>query len=422
VNVAARGPRPWFRRATAGPPETSPSLHAAAVARAKIVAVALVLALVAGGSLLWYRAHFGRVLTYTTVPISRGTVAPYVIASGTVNPVTTIQVGTYVSGVIQELSCDFNTLVHKDQLCAKIDPRPYEMLVAEDAAALATSRAQLAKDQANLDFATSVLYRDKELLKNGFISQETFDTADSAFRQARSQIALDQAAIKQREAELNAAKVNLGYTDIVSPVDGTVVSRNVTQGQTVAASFQTPTLFVIATDLTKMEVDTNVSESDIGAVRLGSEASFTVEAYPGRTFQGRVVQVRQSPQSVQNVVTYDVVSEAPNPDLLLKPGMTAAVRIVSARHDDVLRVPTQALRYSPAARSAERPAESRVWVLRNGKPIEVPVTIGLTDDSNAEVTAGEVDVGDPIILSEHVAQSSRPASLPSQSVPRAPRL
>jgi HlyD family secretion protein len=339
-----------------------------------------------------------------------------------VNPVTTIQVGTYVSGVIQELSCDFNTLVHKDQLCAKIDPRPYEMLVAEDAAALATSRAQLAKDQANLDFATSVLERDKELLKNGFISQEMFDTADSAFRQARSQIALDQAAIKQREAELNAAKVNLGYTNIVSPVDGTVVSRNVTQGQTVAASFQTPTLFVIATDLTKMEVDTNVSESDIGAVRLGSEASFTVEAYPGRTFQGRVVQVRQSPQSVQNVVTYDVVSEAPNSDLLLKPGMTAAVRIVSARHDDVLRVPTQALRYSPASRAAERPAESRVWVLRDGKPVEVPVTIGLTDDSNAEITAGAVDVGDAVILSEHVAQTSRPASLPAQSMPRAPRL
>ncbi|HUO67429.1 MAG TPA: efflux RND transporter periplasmic adaptor subunit [Gammaproteobacteria bacterium] len=384
--------------------------------------VALALALLAGGGLLWYRAHFNRPLTYTTAPVSRGAVAPYVIASGTVNPVTTVQVGTYVSGVIQELYCDFNTLVRKDQLCAKIDPRPYEMLVDEDAAALATSRAQLSKDQANLDFATSVLERDKELLKSGFISQETFDTADSAFRQARSQIALDQAAIKQREAELNAAKVNLGYTNIVSPVDGTVVSRNVTQGQTVAASFQTPTLFVIATDLTKMEVDTNVSESDIGSVRLGSEASFTVEAYPGRTFQGRVVQVRQSPQSVQNVVTYDVVSEAPNPDLLLKPGMTAAVRIVSVRHDNALRVPTQALRYSPASRSLERPTEPRVWVLRDGNPVEVPVTIGLTDDSNAEITAGAVDIGDPVILSEHVAQTSRPASLPSQSIPRAPRL
>jgi len=296
------------------------------------------------------------------------------------------------------------------------------MLVEEDAAALATSRAQLSKDQANLDFATSVLERDKELLKNGFISQETFDTADSAFRQARAQIALDQAAIKQREAELDAAKVNLGYTDIVSPVDGTVVSRNVTQGQTVAASFQTPTLFVIATDLTKMQVDTNVSESDIGAVRMGGEASFTVEAYPGRTFQGRVVQVRQSPQSVQNVVTYDVVSEAPNPDLLLKPGMTAAVRIVSERHDDALRVPAQALRYSPASSAREHETGPRVWVLRHGKPDAVPVTVGLSDDSNVEITAGAVDVGDPVVVAEHVEQSNRSTSSPGQSIPRAPRL
>ena len=423
MNVAEKGAQPWFRPASGHPPETSASLHATAIMRAKMVAVALALALVAGGGLLWYRAHFSRPLSYTTVAVSRGTVAPYVIASGTVNPVTTVQVGTYVSGVIRELFCDFNTLVHKDQLCAKIDPRPYEMIVDEDAAALATSRAQLAKDQANLDFATSVVARDRELMKNGFISQETFDTADSAFRQARSQIALDQAAIKQREAELNAAKVNLGYTDIVSPVDGTVVSRNVTQGQTVAASFQTPTLFVIATDLTKMQVDTNVNESDIGAVRLGSEASFTVEAYPGQTFQGRVVQIRQSPQSVQNVVTYDVVSEAPNPDLLLKPGMTAAVRILSARHDDALRVPAQALRYSPAGRSPERATESDVWVLRDGKPVAVPVTIGLVDDNNAEITAGAIDVGDQAIVSEHVAQTSRPSSsLPAQSIPRAPRL
>jgi HlyD family secretion protein len=387
-----------------------------------MVAATLALLLLAGAAVLWYRAHFGQSLTYTTAPVGRGTVAPYVIASGTVNPVTTVQVGTYVSGVIRELLCDFNTLVHKDQLCAKIDPRPYQMIVEQDEAALATSRAQLAKDQANLDFATSVLERDKELLKNGFISQETFDTADSAFRQARSQIALDQAAIKQREAELKAAKINLGYTDIVSPVDGTVVSRNVTQGQTVAASFQTPTLFVIATDLTKMQVDTNVSESDIGAVRLGSEASFTVEAYPGRTFKGRVVQVRQSPQSVQNVVTYDVVSEAPNPDLLLKPGMTAAVRIVSERHDDVLRVPAQALRYSPASRSRERETEPHVWVLRDGKPVAVPVTVGLSDDSNVEITAGAIDVGDPVVVSEHVEQTTRPASLPGQSIPRGPRL
>jgi HlyD family secretion protein len=395
------------------------SLRRSLLGHPKTVGAALLL-LAAGAAVLWYRVQFSQRLTYSTAPVSRGTVAPYVIASGTVNPVTTVQVGTYVSGVIRELYCDFNTLVHKDQLCAKIDPRPYQMIVDQDDAALATTRAQLAKDKANLDLVTSVLERNKKLLENGFISRETFDTADSTFRQARSQIALDEAAIQQREAELNAAKVNLGYTDIVSPVDGTVVSRNVTQGQTVAASFQTPTLFVIAADLTKMEVDTNVSESDIGAVRLGSEASFTVEAYQGRTFHGSVVQVRQSPQSVQNVVTYDVVSEAANPELLLKPGMTAAVRIVSERRDDVLRVPAQALRYSPAGQAREQGAH--VWILRDGEPVSVPVTVGLSDDTNVEITAGAIGVGDPLIVSEHAEQSGQPTTSPGQSIPRAPRL
>ena len=399
--------------------ELALSLRRSVLGHPKILGAALLL-LAAGAAMLWYRVQFSQRLTYSTAPASRGTVAPYVIASGTVNPVTTVQVGTYVSGVIRDLYCDFNTLVHKDQLCAKIDPRPYQMIVDQDDAALATTRAQLAKDKANLDFVASVLKRDQELLKNGYISQESFDTADSAFRQARSQIALDEAAIQQREAELNAAKVNLGYTDIVSPVEGTVVSRNVTQGQTVAASFQTPTLFVIAADLTKMEVDTNVSESDIGAVRLGSEASFTVEAYPGRTFHGSVVQVRQSPQSVQNVVTYDVVSEAPNPELLLKPGMTAAVRIVSERRDDVLRVPAQALRYSPTGQPREQGAH--VWILRDGEPVSVPVTVGLSDDTNVEITAGAIEVDDPLIVSEHAEQSGQTRTSPGQSIPRAPRL
>jgi HlyD family secretion protein len=417
MSVAAESSLPRFTRFAA-----PTALWRAILGRPKTAAA--ILLLLGAAALLWHRAHLSGRVAYTTAPVSRGTVAPYVIASGTVNPVTTIQVGTYVSGIIRELFCDFNTLVHKDQLCAKIDPRPYQMVVDQDEAALATTRAQLAKDHANLDFATSVLERDKELLKSGYISQETFDTADSAFRQARSQIALDEAAIKQREAELNAAKVNLGYTDIVSPVDGTVVSRNVTQGQTVAASFQTPTLFVIATDLTKMQVDTNVSESDIGSVRAGNEASFTVEAYRGRTFRGSVVQVRQSPQSVQNVVTYDVVSEAPNPELLLKPGMTAAVRIVSEHHDDVLRVPAQALRYSPAGAVRERGAQdaaARVWIARDGGPVAVPVTVGLSDDSNVEIAAGALEAGDRVILSEHAEQAGRAAAVPGQSLPRAPR-
>ena len=214
----------------------------------------------------------------------------------------------------------------------------------------------------------------------------SLDNAKSLLDQASAQVGVDVATIAQHEAQLATAQVNLDYTNIVSPVDGTVVSRNVTMGQTVAASFQTPTLFLIATDLTKMQVDTNVSESDIGGIKEGNKALFTVDAFPKRTFEGAVTQVRQSPQTVQNVVTYDVVVSVDNTDLALKPGMTAATRIVIDQRTDVLRVPSQALRYAPAARQPARQQRSRtapatqgrVWVLRDGKPVRVPVTTAST--------------------------------------------
>lgn len=387
---------------------------------------ACVLALLGAGGIIWSHFHKAGRVSYVTAAVTRGTVAPHVTASGTVNPVVTIQVGTYVSGVIQELLCDFNTRVRKNQLCARIDPRPYQTIVDQDEANLGTARAQLAKDLANLQFTQLIYDRDRGLLGRGIISQETLDTANNANRQARSQVALDQASIRQREAELSAAKVNLDYTNIVSPVDGTVVSRNVTQGQTVAASFQTPTLFIIATDLTQMQVDSSVSESDIGAVRVGNDVSFTVDAFPSRVFHGRVVQVRQAPQTVQNVVTYDVVSEAPNPELLLKPGMTTAARIVIEHHDGVLRVPNQAIRYSPAtAPAAEQErvgSASHIWLLRDGSPVLVPVVTGLSDESYTEIARGTVNADDPVIVSELSAISSAPAPAPGQSVPRAPRL
>jgi HlyD family secretion protein len=228
---------------------------------------------------------------------------------------------------------------------------------------------------------------------------------------------------------LTAAAVNLDYTKIVSPVDGTVVSRNVTVGQTVAASFQTPTLFLIATDLTKMQVDTNVSESDIAGAAAGADATFTVEAYPGRTFRGQVAQVRQAPISVQNVITYDVVVTADNADLSLKPGMTANAQIVTARRDGVLRAPVQALHFTPSAATAATPRKTAqadtaaqvLWVLKAGKPTPVQVTVGLDDDSFAEITGGDLKAGDRVIVSEAhgvQARSARPAS----SAPRPVRL
>ncbi len=370
--------------------------------------------------------------SYVTTPVDRGAVTPTVIASGTVNPVNTIQVGTYVSGVIKTLSCDFNTRVRAGQLCAKLDPRAYQSVVDQETANLATANAQLQKDLANLAFAKIIYERDQELFKRSIVSQETVDTARNAYAQASSQIALDRAAIEQRRAALNAARVNLGYTNIVSPVDGTVVSRNVTQGQTVAASFQTPTLFLIATDLTKMQVDTNVSESDIGRVAVGNAATFTVESYPGRTFSGLVNQVRQAPQTVQNVITYDVVVGVDNGARLLMPGMTAAARIITERRDNVLRVPAPALRYvptteTPAAGGRQRPPGphaagghgGQVWVLRDGQPQRIPIVTGLDDDAWAEVLEGDLRVGDAVIVAE---RGSAPREGGGGATPRMPRL
>jgi HlyD family secretion protein len=365
--------------------------------------------------------------------VTRGDVQRTVTASGTVNPMTTVQVGTYVSGVLQDLHCDFNTEVKAGQLCAKIDPRPYQSIVDQENAALGTARAQLAKDQANLAFAKTVYDRDVDLLKRRIVSQETLDTALNAWQQARAQVALDESTIAQRLATLNSAKVNLDYTNIISPVDGTVVSRNVTQGQTVAASFQTPTLFLIATDLTQMQVDTNVSESDIGNVAVGNKVLFTVEAYPDETFTGTVTQVRQAPQSVQNVITYDAVVGVPNPKLLLKPGMTAAVRVVTAEHPDVLRVPNQALRYAPGRAKNSAPAadlhtkeraQHAVWRLEDDGPVRVPIDLGHDDDAFSEVVGGALAAGDTLVLgvaSTAAATTTGGGAPGSSSAPRLQR-
>jgi HlyD family secretion protein len=374
-----------------------------------LLAAAAAIVLLVAATAYWV-FHRPVAASYVTAPVTRGVVARAVTATGTVNPVLTIIVGSYVSGVIQDQYCDFNTRVRIGQLCAKIDPRPYQTIVNQSKADLANAKAQLVKDQANLTYAKIAYQRDAGLLQRGIVSQDTVDNAKSVFDQAQAQIEVDKAAIQQKEAALESAQVNLGYTNIISPVDGTVVSRNITIGQTVAASFQTPTLFLIATDLTQMEVDTNVSESDVGGLHEGDKASFGVEAYPNRTFEGKVVQFRQAPQTVQNVVTYDIVIGVANKDLLLKPGMTATARIVIDQRDDVLRVPDPALRFSPSGAAAEtsgaaRPSapaagQARVWVLRDGNPVRVAIKTGLDDDSYSEVVEGGIEPGDRVIVGE----------------------
>ena len=376
-------------------------------------------AIAVGATGWWWMASRSTLIQYRTAPVTRGGVTRTVIATGTVNPVLTIIVGSYVSGVISDVFCDYNTRVKKGQLCAKIDPRPYK-------AALDQANGQLARDRAQLEDARLNLSRYAVLKGQDSIAQQTYDDQLALVHQLQGTVQLDRALVE-------TAQVNLEYTSIVSPVDGTVVARSITIGQTVAASFQTPTLFLIATDLTKMQVDTNVSESDIGAVKPGTDASFTVEAFAERSFEGEVAQVRQAPQTVQNVVTYDVVVAVDNTDFLLKPGMTATVSLVTDRRRDVLRVPDQALRFVPSqtrradgsesahashpdspspapAESAWRPQASRqaqVWVVRKGKPTPIAITVGLDDDTVTEVIAGDLRSGESVIVGEQHVSSGQ---------------
>src|SRR2546426_11179531 len=365
-----------------------------------LIAVAAVALLALGATWLWRRSGTDR---FVTTPAAKSDLVRSIAATGAVNPVTTVQVGTYVSGPIQTLSCDYNTRVKAGQRCAQIDPRPYQIALDQARANLVAAQAQLDKDRANLEYARTVHENDRGLVEQGVVSRETAGNDRSAYQQARATVALDEATIAQRKSALDAAQVNLDYTDIVSPVDGVVVSRNVDVGQTVAASFQTPTLFLIAQDLTQMQVDASVSESDIGGVKVGQTASFTVEAYAGRNFEGRIAQLRQAPITVQNVVTYDVVIAVANPDLALLPGMTANVHIVTEEHPDVLAVPLQALRFHPRGAAAGHDGEAdgaskRVWVLRDGAPEPVSVQVGIDDGTSIEITGGELVPGDEVIV------------------------
>jgi len=396
---------------TKAPPHAHP-----ARARRRWLAAGLLALLAAAIGVAWWDMRGTETVHYVTAPATRGAIARAVTSTGTVNPELTIIVGSYVSGVIQQLHCDFNTEVKAGQICAEIDPRPYQMVVNQDKAVLGVSKAQLDKDKANLAYTKLNYERNRWLVERESVSKDAADIAKNAYDQAQAQIDLDAATIEQRQAELDAALVNLGYTNIVSPVDGTVVSRNVTQGQTVAASFQTPTLFLIATDLTKMQVDTNVSESDIGGIEQGDKATFTVDAFPKRTFEGTVTQVRQSPQTVQNVVTYDAVIGTDNRELALKPGMTASTRVIVDQRNDVVRVPNQALRYTPGGLASAGPSgtvapagtgtsanasdESRLWVLRDGQPIALSVVVGLEDENFTEIVKGDLNPGDQVIVSE----------------------
>ncbi len=324
---------------------------------------------------------------FRTVKVDRGEISSIITATGTINPVTTVLVGSQVSGTIKALHADFNSRVKEDQVIAQIDPAIFDAQVEQGRANLQNAQANLLNAQANLKNAQAnlskaeisvvdakrTLERNKELIEKKVIAQATLDTAqtnyDTAIAQrevakaqlesARSQVESNKAQVEQARAGLKVADTNLRYTTIRSPVNGVVISRNVDVGQTVAASLQAPTLFTIAKDLTQMQVDTNVSEADIGRIAKGQDATFTVDAYPDKTFRGKVFEIRNAPITIQNVVTYDVVIQVDNTDLKLKPGMTANVSVMIEHREGVLKIPNAALRFRPESAKAESPVEKK---------------------------------------------------------------
>ncbi|WP_156964599.1 HAD-IC family P-type ATPase [Methylocapsa aurea] len=377
--------------------------------RWRAAAGAFALLALGSGWLTW--SLYGGGVRYLTQKAERGSVVRVVTASGVVNPIAVAPVVAHVPGVIQALSCDRETKVAKGQLCAKIDPRPYQLIVDRDKADLAAAEARLAKDKADLAQAKAGFVRKEAMAKRRAISGSALKAARKAYARAeagaRRRTRLGEALLAERQAALEAAEINLAHADIVAPVAGIVVARKVEIGQTVTAGTETP-LFLIATDLTLMQVEAKLGESDIGAVKLGDKAALSVESLPGHLFAGEVSRILPPPQTIPNIAAYDVAISAPNPDLLLEPGMMATARVVVGRRDDVLRAPQQALRYSPSSRAASTDAGrgaapeggSRLWVLRDGKPTAISVEIGLSDGAYAEIVKGDLRQADELIVGE----------------------
>jgi HlyD family secretion protein len=404
---------------------------------ARVLWTALALLIVLAAAAVWWWRARNQPLRYVTARVTQGDIQRAVNMTGALNPVVTAQVESFVSGNIKSWACDYNTLVKVGQVCALIDPLPFQVIVDQDTAALHSAMAQLAKDRVAAANQAVIYAYDQKLIDQGIVSQETINADKATLDQDQAQVKLDIATIAQQRASLHGAQVNLGYTEIHSPVDGMVITRYIDVGQTVVSSLSASPLFLIGKDMHFMQVDTNVSEADVGAVQPGQRSYFTVQAYPNRTFWGTVRQIREGPITVQNVVTYDVVIDVKNDDLALFPGMTADAHIITAERNDVLRVPLPAIRFNPdgltraaraggqgregreggssggsaeerrapgagtgarTGRSGAAGARAQLWLLRNGTLVPVRVRTGLDDGTLIEVSGEDLKVGDVVVV------------------------
>jgi HlyD family secretion protein len=371
-------------------------------------ALALVVAVLLAGLLVPRRPKQPR---FRTEKVVRGELVSTVSATGTLAAVVTVQVGTQVSGTIKELLVDFNSTVKAGQVIARIDPALFEAKVKEASGNYQAAQANRDKARADLADSQKTLERSRQLFGEGIISRADLDTAETKFQVASAALAASESTVTQNLGQYEQAQTNLKYATITSPSNGIVISRNVDVGQTVAASFMTPTLFTIAQDLTKMEIQTSVDEADISKVEVGQPVTFTVDAYPSQTFQGSVAQIRKAPILTQNVVTYIVIVSVENKDLKLMPGMTADVTIEAVRLRDVLKVPSASLRFKPETEGADAGsrATEKVYALRAGAPVPIPVKTGITGDGYVEVVSSEgLQENDEVIIEQLVEKKSAP--------------
>lgn len=334
---------------------------------------------------------------YQTQEIKKDTITQYVEASGTIKPINTIEVGTQVSGTISKIYVDYNSVVKKGQLLAELDPSLFQANVDQSKAKLLNAQATLSKAVSTLNYKKNNYQRYKHLYEKNYVSKDDVELALSNYLQAKAEVDAARAEVSANTAQLNNNLTNLRYSKIISPVDGTVISRAVDVGQTVAASFNTPTLFEVAKDLTKMQIETSVSEADIGKVKVGQEADYTLDGYQDRIFKGEVNQIRLASTTTNNVVTYTVIVSVNNDEGLLVPGMSANVSIITGEAKDVLCVNSKALKVT--IDSDKKYDKQGIWILQNSKPVRVEVTVGLSDDNKVQVISNEIKENDKVIVS-----------------------
>ncbi len=355
-------------------------------------------------------------ISFDTAAVAPANIQNSITATGTIEPVTSVTVGTQVSGIVSKLYVDYNTVVKKGQVIAELDKTN---LISQ----LNSAKTQLATAQSQLNYQTANFNRYKTLFQKGLVAADDYENVQLSYKQAKEQVA-------SAKEEVQRAQTNLGYATITSPIDGVVLSKSVEEGQTVAASFSTPELFTIAQDLTNMQVVADVDEADIGDVREGENVSFTVDAYSDDTFTGVVKQVRQEATTTNNVVTYEVVISAPNADLKLKPGLTANVTIFTAERKGVLSVPSKALRFTPQKETVGKMkiidnnanAKNKVWTIENNSIISHKVNVGMTDGTNTQILSG-ISAGTKVIVGLNVSSQTEPdqqASAGGESSPFAP--